>query len=93
MTLPPMVLRIHMPTTKGGTFRLWLPLFLVYPLLLALSIILAPLMLLLTLLLWPVGLGKTFLLLGPYIVRVICGLRGLTVDVQSNKQKILISFN
>lgn len=93
MMAPPMVMRMHMPKEKGGTFKLWLPIFLAYPLILAIGIVFAPLMLLLALLTWPVGWGKTFLFLGPAIVRVICSLRGLLVDIQSAKEKVLISFN
>ncbi len=93
MKFPPMILKLKIPRSGGrGSFGLWLPLFLVYPFMLALAIILAPLVLLFSLLLWPSGRGKMLLLSGPYLCRLLFDLRGLRVDIEKRSSRVLVSF-
>ena len=54
MIWPPSLLVIRIGSVKGG-FRIWLPLFLVWPPFVLIALALAPLVLLLSLLLWPMG--------------------------------------
>jgi hypothetical protein len=91
MTFPPMLLRIHI-RDNGRTVSLWIPLFLVWLLLLVIAIALAPLIILIALLAWPAGWGRTLLFAGPAFARLACAMRGLKVDVNDPRQKVFISF-
>ena len=64
MIWPPSLLGFHIGSVKRG-FRLWLPLFLVWPPFVLAALAMFPLVFLLALLLWPIGLGRTLLLAGP----------------------------
>ena len=91
MNLPPLLMRLRV--SKGrGRISLWIPLFLIWPTVLAIAIVLAPLMIIAAIITWPVGWGKSFLLAGPTIGRCVCALHGLEVDVQEGDQVFLISF-
>ena len=91
MNRPPMIMRLRIPH-KNGTIRLWIPFFLVYPILAILALLIAPLVLVAALILWPWGWSRTLLLSGPYLCRVIYSLRGLEVDVGQKDERILVSF-
>ena len=91
MNRPPLIMRLRMQR-NNGTLRLWLPLFLIYPLLAVLALLLVPLVLIAALFLWPWGWSRTLLLCGPYLCRVICALRELEVDIQQKHEKFFISF-
>lgn len=91
MNGPPLVLRLIIPG-ENGTLRLWLPLFLVYPFLAVLALILLPLVLIAALILWPMGWSKTIILAGPYLLRTICALRGLEVDIKQQDKHLLVYF-
>ena len=71
---------------------LWLPIFLLYPFLLVLALILELLALVAWLFFWPWGWGKTLLLFIPYLCRVICALQELEVDIQQKQEQFFISF-
>jgi hypothetical protein len=92
MNIPPTLLRIKFADEKHK-FSLWLPLVLLAPFVLLFLAILLPFYVVAILVLWPWGWGKSLLLAPLAIYRVVCGLRGLKVDVQSRKaDKIYISF-
>ena len=91
MNAPPLLIKISIPF-ESSTGRLWLPLFLIYPFLAVLALILLPLVLVAALLLWPMGWSRTVILAGPYLYRLICALRGLEVDIQQKNKRILIYF-
>ena len=91
MIWPPSVLRLRIHTSRRH-FGLWLPLFLVWPLLLVLGLVLWPLLLIGAIVLWHRGWGKTLLLGGPALFRLFCALRGLKVEVKQPSEKVLISF-
>jgi hypothetical protein len=90
MIRPPMVMRVkvHNEETKFG---LWLPLFLLIPVVLVVLIILSPLILIAALVLWPMGWGKLALLSIPYAWNIYCSMRGLKVDVQGQKEIVYVS--
>ena len=100
--MPPMVLRVRIEN-RQRRFGLWVPLFLVGPLAMVLILLLAVLLLpfipIAAVVLWRRGLGRwvllgTFLLLrtGPLLFRLLCALRGLTVDVDSGPEQVYIAF-
>jgi len=93
MKFPPMILKLKIPHSDSrGSFGLWLPLFLAYPFVLVLVVILTPFVLFVSLLLWPSGRGKMLLLSGPYLLQLLFNLHGLRVDIEKQSSRILISF-
>ncbi len=100
--IPPMVLRVHIRDPKHG-FGLWVPLFLVVPLVLPLVLVLSllalPFVLIAVAVLWHRGLNKWFLpvcilmlRIIPGLFRLLCAVRGLRVDVQSESQQVYVSI-
>jgi hypothetical protein len=91
MMRPPLFLRVRFHGKRRG-FGLWLPLFLIWPLFLVGALLLLPLVLLAAIILLPFGWSLTVLMFGPLVLRVLCALRGLHVDVQDGREKVYISF-
>ena len=89
MIWPPSLIGFHIRGVGKG-FGLWLPLFLVWPLFILAALATFPLVLLLAILLWPTGWSRTFLLLGPWVFRMFCALRGLVIDVKSGTSQVQI---
>ena len=91
MNRPPLIIRLSIPL-RNGTLRLWLPLFLIYPFLAVFALVLLPLVIIAALLLWPMGWSRTIILVGPYLFRVICALRGLEINIQQRNKQVLVYF-
>ncbi|MFA5374723.1 MAG: hypothetical protein WC455_03080 [Dehalococcoidia bacterium] len=91
MNRPPAWIKIKIQGERGG-FRLWLPLFLLLPLALVVTIILSPLILIAVLILWPSGWGKWALSVLRAAYNVFCSMRGLKVDIQSRRETVYISI-
>jgi hypothetical protein len=91
MIWPPSVLHLRIHNSRRH-FRLWLPLFLIWPLMLMIFLALSPLVLVLAVVLWPSGMGKPLLFAGPVLFRVLCALRGLEVNVEQPSERVLISI-
>ncbi len=91
MNRPPMILRVGVGKGDGG-FRLWLPLFILFPFLLVFLLLLAPFLLLAGLVLWSFGWGKLPLLVIRLLLGILWALRGLEIDVKDRKETVFISF-
>jgi len=91
MNRPPMILQVAVGK-RDGKFKLWLPLFLLFPLLLVLMVAATPFLLLAALLLWSFGLSRPFIFAIPVFLGILWALRGLEVDVTDKKEKVFISF-
>jgi len=91
MSYPPLIMRLRIVNDRSN-FGLWLPLFLLYPLLLAFALIAEALAIVAFIFLWPLGWGKTLLLTIPYLFRVICALRELEVDIENRRETFFLSF-
>ena len=91
MIWPPNLIHLRIYNQRHR-FGLWIPLFIIWPFVLATIIVLLPFTILLTLILWPFGWNGRLFKLGPGIMRCICSLRGLKVDVQNYQEQILISL-
>ncbi len=89
--IPPLFLRVRVQSGHRR-FGVWLPLFLLWPPVFLLGLALFPLVLVLAVVLWPCGMGRPLLLAGPATFRLICGLRGLLIDVHSPPEKVFIAF-
>ena len=90
MKHPPMLMHVKIRREKRG-FGLWLPLFILLPLALALFIILSPLILIAILVLWPRGWRKRGLHIFGAAFEILCSMRDLKVDVQNENHCIYIS--
>lgn len=88
MKWPPYLLKMRFQN-HDHAFGLWLPLFLIWPIvlvfLLAIFVILLPFALLAVLFTWEPGWLRPMLLGVPALLRVFCHLRGLEVDVEGNE--------
>jgi len=90
MKRPPMLMHVKI-RGKRCRFGLWLPLFLLLPLALAAFIILSPLILIAILVFWPKGWRKRALRIFGAAFEILCSMRDLKVDVQSDHHCIYIS--
>ncbi|MDD5127520.1 MAG: hypothetical protein PHR43_05445 [Dehalococcoidales bacterium] len=90
MSWPPMLMHVKV-RGEDTNFGLWLPLFLLWPIVLAVLIILSPLVLAAVLVLWPGGWGRWSLRVLRDSLRVLCAMRGLRVDVRERRQCVYIS--
>jgi len=95
MKWPPYLLKIAFRNHRRG-FALWLPLFLIGPVvlvfLLAIVLILLPFALLAMLFSWRVGWWRPMLFSMPAILRLLCHLPGLKVDVEGKEGRVYIAF-
>jgi hypothetical protein len=90
MKRPPMLMHVKIRGERRG-FGLWLPLFLLLPLALAVFIIVSPLILIAILVFWPRGWRKMGLHIFGAAFDVFCSMRGLNVDIQGDHHCIYIS--
>jgi len=84
-----MYLRVH---NRNRKISLWVPLFIIFPIMAALILIMTPLILMAATVLWFTGWGRPLLMVGPVIFSCLCALRGLEIDVKEKQEQILISF-
>jgi hypothetical protein len=90
MKRPPMLLYVKIRGERRG-FGLWLPIFLLLPLVLAVLIILVPLTLIAIPIFWPSGWRKRALHIFGAAFEILCSMRGIKVDVQSDHDCVYIS--
>ncbi len=89
MILPTTFMRIRIVEGGRRKIGLWLPLFLVWPAVIAFMIALAPIALIVCVV-WPTG--RRFMIAGPRIVAACWAMRGLHVRVKDGKDQVYISF-
>ena len=88
----PMLLRLRGVNEKGQRFTLWLPLFLVYIILLPLLLMLLPFVLLAALVLWPSGKGWLAIEVYLTVFRLLGCLSGLEIDIGSGDGNFFIKL-
>ena len=95
MSWPPYLMKLRV-TDPRHNFALWLPLFLIWPLALAFFLaaflILLPFALLAFIFTWQMGWWRPVVIGIPAVVRVVCSLHGLTVDVQDARGHFEVVF-
>ena len=91
MSIPPCLIHIRIHNQQHS-IGLWLPLFLAWLIVAVFALALLPIFFILLLLCWPFGWGEFMLLLGPRIYTILCALRGLTVDINREREQVLVSF-
>ena len=92
MNTPPLIMRLRLKRNGRMGMSLWLPLFLIYPFVAVLALLLLPLLFVAALILLPLGCSRTVVLLYPRLYGVVCALRELEVDFQKKDKSIAISF-
>ena len=90
MIWPPSVMRVRLVKAGRKRCSLWLPLILIWPIVLALGIALSPIVAIVALALWPTGAGRPILLLGPRLFVLFCRLRGLRVEIEKKDESVVI---
>ncbi|OGO30357.1 MAG: hypothetical protein A2Z29_09870 [Chloroflexi bacterium RBG_16_56_11] len=90
MNRPPMLMHLHFQN-DDRRFGLWLPLFLLVPLLLAFLIVLSPLIFVAALILWPTGWVGWAARATKAVLVSLFSLRGLEVDIQNENQCFYIA--
>lgn len=83
MILPPSILRVRSRRPGRRNRNLWVPLILIWPLAVAVWLVLLPGLTVLALLLWKTGAGRPLLLGAPKLFGLFCRLRGLSIHVES----------
>lgn len=91
MNWPPTLMHIKI-RNKNTKFGLWLPLFLLLPLVLVVLLILSPFILIGVVVLWHTGWGKVALFSLHAAFVAFWSLRGLKVDVQGRNECVHISI-
>ena len=89
MNRPPYMMRFRIMSAEHR-IRLWLPLFLIFPIAVVILLALSPLALLAALVLWPFGWGRILLVI-PAIFTIFWAARGLEVEVEDKKERVQIS--
>jgi hypothetical protein len=95
MSWPPYLLKLRI-NNESHKFGLWLPLFIIWPIvfacLLAVFLILLPFALLAMIFTWQLGWWRPALLVVPATSRVLCSLHGTTVDVDGQDGHVEVEF-
>jgi len=91
MKRPPLWMRIKVRDEKRK-FGLWLPLFLLIPLIVVILVILSPLILITVLVLWHSGKGKKILFAFRAAFVVFHEMPGLKIDIKNAERYVYISI-
>ena len=93
--IPPCLMKLRIRGQRHG-FGLWLPIFLLWPIvlafLLAAFLIMLPFAILALIFTWDMGWWRPIILGLPAVVRVCCALRGLTVDAGGRDGRVEVIF-
>ena len=91
MMFPPSIMRVRV-LDEDSRVSLWIPLVLIWPLVLMFYVLLLPCIVVGAVVTWRSGWGKPILFLGPALFRLYCDLRGLKINVTEPKESVLIYF-
>jgi hypothetical protein len=92
MNWPPLLLHLRIPSKNEGFIGLWLPWFLIYPVLLLLMVVALPIVIIVALFMLPTGRAHTLLMAGPYMWRLLFAMRGLKMEIQTGRREMLLDF-
>jgi hypothetical protein len=88
----PMLLKIKVPRKNKQPVSIYLPLFIVWLILIPFFILLLPILLLIVMLTWAKGYGRWVLLFFPMLFSILWNLQGLEIDVEEIDSQIYFSF-
>lgn len=92
MMLPPALVRVRVQGSESRR-RLWIPVFLLWPLLALATALALPVCVLVAALCWRRGLSRPILLAVPWLLYLLCSLRGLRVDVAGGDGRVFVSVD
>lgn len=92
MMFPPSILYMRKARQKQRDILLPIPLFLLWPIVAAVALILAPFAIVNYIIFASPGSRLKVLAIAPGLYTLICGLRGLRIDVRNEKDNICIRF-
>ena len=92
MLLPPALVRVRVQS-DDSRLRLWLPLFLLWPILALMAALAVPVCALVAALYWRRGLGRPVLFAVPCLLYLVCSLRGLRLDVVGGGSRVFVSID
>jgi len=87
MMLPPAIMRIRVVENGRKKIGLWLPVFLLWPVLILLAVVSIPLLLVLMLGFWWHHVARKVIRSIPAIFGIICSMRGFAVEVENKEKK------
>ena len=88
----PLIFKMRIERTDEKPFRLFIPLFLVWLVIIPLLIALSPLILLCVLILRKSGLRKLFLYFYPILFSSLGALSGLSAEFEKGEKKLSLKF-
>ena len=91
MMFPPSLLRVRV-LDDHNRVNLWIPLIVVWPLVVVLYLLFLPCIVVAAILIWRGGWGRLLLLGGPSLFRLYCALRGLEINVTEPNQTVHVYF-
>jgi hypothetical protein len=86
----PLFLRLHIKEKDQKNIRLWLPLFLIWILILPLLLLLLPFVLVAALLTWHRGTGKVLLAAIPMFIAMLWAMPGLHIRVDKPDNTVFL---
>jgi hypothetical protein len=84
----PSILGFQVKEKNRMSFRLWFPVFLFWPILLAMTLLTAPVVFLVSCILWHEGKGKTVFTAYIAVHALLFGLSGLKIDIQAKDHTV-----
>ena len=88
----PLILKIKIPNKNGNEFKLYLPLFIGWLILLPILLLLLPLILVISVLAWNTVYGRLILYFYPILLSLLWNLQGLKIDIKDKNNQIFLSF-
>lgn len=88
----PMILKLRIKDKNQKSFGIWLPLFLIWLVILPLLAIPAPFVLLAALILWPSSYGRLVLYSYLAVFSIISNMSGLNLDIESKDSIVYIDI-
>ena len=88
----PMILKLRIKDKNQKRFGIWLPLFLIWLIILPLLAIPAPFVLLAALILWPSSYGRLVLYSYLAVFSIISNMSGLNLDIESKDSIVYIDI-
>ncbi len=92
MNWPPLLLHLRIPSKNKDFVGLWLPWFLIYPVLLVLMAVALPIVIIAAIFMVPAGRARPLLMAGPYMWRLLFAMRGLKMEIQTGRREMLLDF-
>ena len=88
----PLILKLNIRDNKNKRFGIWLPLFLIWLIVLPLLVLAAPIVFLIALFLWPGGKGRMIFYSYLAIFALIGNMSGTKLDIQSKGSTLYLNL-